>query len=131
LVFPWRRVNTDLLIAWNIHDGDFEAYDNIWKDHDPRSSRAAFINHSTGPYTEIDETNRAYKDYIRDLIDQDFDGIDGEEAAKVGYKKPRVEILGCYLPEGRMIPMCGRTPREFESRPGYEVAFNFRNEVVR
>lgn len=116
---------------WKIHGDDFEAYDNIWKDHDPRSSRAAFVNHSTGPYTEIGETNRAYEDYIRRLVDQDFEAIDGEEAAKVGYEKPRVEILGCHLLEGRMIPMCGRTPRESERIPGYEIGFCFTQEVIR
>lgn len=95
---------------WNIQGDDFEVYDDIWKDHNPRNSRSAFVNHSTGPHTEIETTNVDYYEYILDMVQQDFDGLDEEDAEKEGYTEPRVAVLGCYLPEGRMIPQCGRTP---------------------
>lgn len=108
---PQERIKTDFHVVWNIREGDFEPYDNIWNVKDPRLSRSAFVNHSTGPYTEIEFANSLYKSYISFLIDEDFSYVTQEEK-DAGYEVPRVEILGCHLPEGKMIPMCGRTPFE-------------------
>lgn len=79
-----------------------------WHEYRPRS---AFVNHSTGPFTEIGSINSNYKDWVQAHVEICVGEIESQDT---DYQGPRVEVLGCHLPEGKIIPMCGRTPYDWE-----------------
>ncbi|CZR64471.1 uncharacterized protein PAC_14369 [Phialocephala subalpina] len=108
--------DTPIEEMWDVRRGDFSRYEgdedavpivHNWHERRPRS---AFVNHSTGPFTEIGSINANYRDWVHAHVSV---CVGEMESQNPDYEGPKVEVLGCHLPEDKMIPMCGRTPYDW------------------
>lgn len=91
--------------AWGVKDNDFREYEGDWGDYPPR---CYFTQKSTGPFTVVSEKNRCYEEYVITDIKKRFER---EEQDYKDYTAPDIRIMGCWLPPGVNIPLCGRYPQ--------------------